>query len=123
MRKATKFLPILLSLLIFSCTSRTEQIVTGMAPFVENRFPTAEYSVGQTNNEFLFTISTNSEIQKSELDEIMISTLGEFYKNFYLSSNEAATKSTLQVTIKSSSGSWSTRKYDLFELGEKYEIN
>jgi hypothetical protein len=52
----------------------------------------------------------------------MTKTLGNFYLSFYKSSNSAATNSELMISYKSGNLSWESEAYDLFELGEMFNL-
>jgi len=110
-------------LLVISCSSPTEKMTASLNPFMTTNFPNASFEIVKQNNIQKLIIEDHSNtVQEDNLESIMTETLGNFYLSFYQSSNSVATNSELMISYKSKSLSWESETYDLFELGDIYNL-
>lgn len=113
----------ILLLLLISCGSSTEKMIDSLSPFMTSNFPNASFEIVQQANLHKLTIEDqDNTVQEDNLESIMTKTLGNFYLSFYKSSNSAATNSELMISYKSENLSWESEAYDLFELGEMFNL-
>ena len=90
---------------------------------MDSKFPNASFEIVKTENlQKLIILDEGITVQENNLESLMIETLGNFYLSFYQSSNIAATDSELLISYKSENISWESEPYNLFELGEMYDL-
>ncbi len=110
-------------LLVISCSSPTEKMTDSLSPFMTTNFPNANFEIIKQDNLQKLIINDNGNtLNEDNLESIMTETLGNFYLSFYQSSNSAATNSELMISYKSKNLSWESEAYDLFELGEMFNL-
>ncbi len=98
-------------------------MTASLNPFMTTNFPNASFEIVKQNNIQKLIIEDHSNtVQEDNLESIMTETLGNFYLSFYQSSNSVATNSELMISYKSKSLSWESETYDLFELGDIYNL-
>jgi hypothetical protein len=98
-------------------------MIDSLSPFMTSNFPNASFEIVQQANLHKLTIEDqDNTVQEDNLESIMTKTLGNFYLSFYKSSNSAATNSELMISYKSGNLSWESEAYDLFELGEMFNL-
>jgi hypothetical protein len=118
-----KVIKILFILVLFSCSSRTEKMINDIEPNIKEDFPSATFEIITENNlQKLIILDKGNSITEENLDFIMTSTLGSFYKSFYISSSTAPTNSKLVILYESETLKWESKTYDLFQLGEMFNL-
>jgi hypothetical protein len=118
-----KVIKILFILVLFSCSSRTEKMINDIEPNIKEDFPSATFEIITENNlQKLIILDKGNSITEENLDFIMTSTLGSFYKSFYISSSIAPTNSKLVILYESETLKWESKTYDLFQLGEMFNL-
>jgi hypothetical protein len=118
-----KVIKILFILVLFSCSSRTEKMINDIEPNIKENFPSATFEIITENNlQKLIILDNGNSITEENLDFIMTSTLGSFYKSFYISSSTAPTNSKLAILYESETLKWESKTYDLFQLGEMFNL-
>jgi hypothetical protein len=118
-----KVIKILFILVLFSCSSRTEKMINDIEPNIKENFPSATFEIITENNlQKLIILDNGNSITEENLDFIMTSTLGSFYKSFYISSSTAPTNSKLVILYESETLKWESKTYDLFQLGEMFNL-
>lgn len=110
-------------LLLVSCSSPTDKMTDSLDPFMSTNFPNASFEIAQQGNIQNLIIEDHGNIvHEDNLESIMTNTLGNFYLSFYQSSNITATNSKLMISYNSDYFSWESEAYDLFELGEMFNL-
>jgi hypothetical protein len=118
-----KVIKIIFILVLFSCSSRTEKMINDIEPNIKEDFPSATFEIITENNlQKLIILDKGNSITEENLDFIMTSTLGSFYKSFYISSSTAPTNSKLVILYESETLKWESKTYDLFQLGEMFNL-
>jgi hypothetical protein len=118
-----KVIKIIFILVLFSCSSRTEKMINDIEPNIKEDFPSATFEIITENNlQKLIILDKGNSITEENLDFIMTSTLGSFYKSFYISSSTAPTNSKLVILYESETLKWESKTYDIFQLGEMFNL-
>ena len=92
-------------------------------PFIKENFPNSEFDViTEINLHKLVILDKSNSINKDNIDSKMVSTLGSFYKSYYISSIESPRETKLMILYESETLKWESKTYDLFELGEMYNL-
>jgi hypothetical protein len=112
-----QIIKILFILVLFSCSIRTEKIINNIEPNIKEDFPSATIEIITENNlQKLIKLDKGNYITEENIDFIMTSTLGSFYKSFYISSSTAPTNSKLVILYESETLKWESKTYDLFQF-------
>jgi hypothetical protein len=122
MKVINNFLIILISTTILSCSSQTDKIQDVLNPFMTENYSQGTYSVTKERNTFRLIIKDKNSLSEDTFEDVMLLTLGTFYKSFYDSSNSAGSNTELIIEYYSKDKEWESEPYDLFKLGEIFEI-
>jgi hypothetical protein len=110
-------------LLVISCSTPTEKMADSLNPFMTTNFPNASFEIiKQDNLQKLIIKDNGNTLNEDNLESLMTETLGNFYLSFYQSSHSAATDSKLMISYKSDDLTWESESYDLFELGDMFNL-
>ena len=123
MKHLLKIIILFAAILLISCSTRTEIIESNLKPFIEKYFPESNYSVQKINNNIHLTINTKQNLSDEYVEEVMTMTLGTLYRSFYYNSSVAPTDTAISITLKTDNSKWDSKKYDLHQLGEMFELN
>ena len=110
--------------LFVGCSSPKEKMVQNLSSHIRETFPDATFIISNEGCVYILTIEDHgNELDKEdEVETEMTEVLGNFYLSFHLSSASAPTNSQLKVIYSSDKISWRSRAYNLFELGEMYDL-
>lgn len=122
MKNLLKIIILFPAILLISCSTRTEIIESDLKPFIEKHFPESNYSVQNINNNIHLTINTKQNLFDEYVEGKMTMTLGTLYRSFYYSSSIVPIDTAISITLKSDNSKWDSKKYDLHQLGEIFEL-
>lgn len=90
---------------------------------MSENYPNATFEIVTKDNLQQLIIEDKSDVVKEDnLESIMTETLGNFYLSFHESSPSAATSSELMISYQSETLTWESETYDLFELGDMFNL-
>lgn len=108
---------------VVGCSTKTEKIQSGIAPFMKENYPSATYNIVINSNLNKLIINDQGDVlNKENMDSLMIETLGHFYLSFYQSSSMAATNSKFKIAYESKTVNVESKTYNLLELDDLFDF-
>ncbi|MFY0632113.1 MAG: hypothetical protein JXR05_17265 [Flavobacteriaceae bacterium] len=74
------------------------------------------------NNNIHLTINSQQNFLDESVEEKFSIILGTLYRSYYYSSSVSATGTEISITLKTSISKWDSKKYNLNELAEMFEL-